>query len=377
MASNYMKARAKELRDKNEGGAFNANYAKASNVQLIANRFTNHKGTDVESIKSIEKIIQYMIASKLVGDRKLYTKLNEYTDGVFDKFCEDIEIQDDCHDGFERAVDRHLYRFNKDVYNYLHDKRIKFVDAGLVKYGGRDIFLPAYNTLINVVNNRRCLEELDEFIKNTPEEDKHNENFSWEPKVVKKFIVYDHKLYVSNRDSDPVDLRDTMVTEYICDSQLDPDDIIMSKFEHDIADGRGNITLHRNIPFNKLKNYDEIAVRNGVVYHDEHNHVYKIVGHYELMHLLRYDELNSTSLVFVYTGANNEALVNKTKLGKLNRYYEPLKFDEAEEEYGEGTFKNNMLYLFKGTGKLCEQSRKVNDNEVTFDVIKEMLDKLE
>lgn len=371
-------ASAKELRTKHPNGMFNENYVKVTNLQLIARRFTEHKRTNVAAIKNIEKAVQYMIAARMVGDRRLIREMSDLTDGVLDSYCEHIEVVDDCCDGFDRAVDRHLYHHHPGVYELLTSKKIKFLDAGIV-HGGRDIFLPAYNTMINVVRNRRCLEELDEFIKNTPEEDKHNNQNIFTRYAVKKFIVYEGHLYVSNKDSDPVDLKDSLVEEYIVDSQLDPDNIYPGKFEKlGNAGGNGSITMHRSVPLRNLHNYDEIVVRNGIVYHDETNHIYVITGHYELMHLLKYDELNSMSLIYSYLGQHKIEYVDKIKLGNLARYYSPIKLSEYEDEHGEGSLRDNYIYLFKGRSKLAKVPYKSGDysRELDFNLIQELLDKV-
>lgn len=393
-------ARARELRLDHPDQSFNADYAKVSNIQLIARRFTEHKRTNVQNIKHIETAIQYMICAKIVGDRRLYKELNEFTGEELDKYCENIEIQDDCYDGFDTAVERHLYRYNKEVYDYLHAKHIKILDAGLVKYGGNDIFLPTFNAIINVRDNHRCLKELKEFVDNTPLEDRRNNENTFTLHVVKKFIVYERKLYVSNKDSDPVELRDTVVDEYLCDAMQDPDGIFNSKFHtNNNAGGNGTVDLHRQVPISKLPNYTEIMLKNGVVYHDEVNHIYRIMGNYDLMHLIKYEGFNSMSLLYTYNAklrhVNDEENVNmddlddeakeqklkedmcvdKVKLSNINRVYEPMPLNKFEEHYGEKAIKSGRLYLFKGKSKVAQVSHRDCSGFITFDEVQELLDK--
>lgn len=47
-------ARSRELRLDHPDRSFNADYAKVSNIQLIARRFTEHKRTNLQNIKHIE-----------------------------------------------------------------------------------------------------------------------------------------------------------------------------------------------------------------------------------------------------------------------------------------------------------------------------------
>ena len=365
---------AKQIREDHENDVLNRNAAKVKNIQIIANRFTQKKRTNVQSIKNINRVVQYMLCAKIVGDRRLYKDLNDYTDGVLDKYFENIEIEDNCYDGFDRAVDRHLYRFNKDVYEYLHERRIKFVDAGLVQHNGNDIFLPAYNAIINVRNNRRCLEELDEFVKSTPEEDRHNEEFSWERKVIKKFIIYNNHVYVSNKDSDPVDVDYRLVNEYLVDSETDPDDLSHYKFS---TTGDISATTQKVVPLEKLPNYTELMLKNGVVYHDDNKHIYRIIGHHELIRLERYDNFNSMSIIYTYMGPENKQLVNKIKLKNLSKQYDPMSLKDYKEEYGQRDLKEHYIYLFKGKNIVAQMPYGDNTRTMTldYDTIKELLDK--
>jgi hypothetical protein len=391
-------ARARELRLNHPDQSFNADYAKVSNIQLIARRFTEHKRTNVQNIKHIETAIQYMICAKIVGDRRLYKELNEFTGEELDKYCEDIEIQDDCHDGFNTAVERHLYRYNQEVYEYLHSKRIKILDAGLVKYGGNDIFLPGFNAVINVRDNHRCLKELKEFVDNTPLEDRRNNENTFKLHVVKKFIVYERKLYVSNKDSDPVELRDAIVDEYLCDAMTDPDNIYMSKFHtNNNAGGNGQVTLHRQVPIGKLKNFTELMIKNGIVYHDEARHIYRIMGNYELMHLIKYEGFNTMSLLYTYNAKvhhpddenghedlddeekleqlKDDLCVDKVKLSNISRVYSPMPLKKFEEEYGEKAILNGRLYLFKGRSKVAQVAHRDSSGFIEFEEVQELLDK--
>lgn len=396
MPNSDIVARARELRLDHPDQSFNADYAKKSNIQLIARRFTEHKRTNVQNIKHIETAVQYMICAKLVGDRRLYKELNEFTGEELDKYCEDIEIMDDCYDGFDTAVERHLYRYNPEVYEYLHAKHIKILDAGLVKYGGNDIFLPTFNTIINVRDNHKCLKDLKEFIDNTPEADRRNNENTFTLHVIKKFIVFEGRLWVSNKDSDPVELKDTIVDEFLCDQLLDPDSIFISKFHtHNNAGGNGTVDLHRTVPLRSLPNFTEVMIKNGIVYHDEVKHLYKIMGDYSLMHLIKYENFNNMSLLYTYNAkvtreendenedvdeeerqvGKKDLYVDKVKLGNISRVYEPMSLSRFEEEYGEKAIKNGRLYLYRAQSKIAQIPHRNSSGNIEFEEVQELLEK--
>ena len=129
MSNNDIINQAKELKDNHRGAEFNPNYATINNIRKVAENFINKKCINVESITSINKIIQYMISAKVVGDRYFYHKLCEYTNHILDGFCDSIEIEDNCYDGFDRAVERHVYRENPKIYEYLKSKHVRYLDG--------------------------------------------------------------------------------------------------------------------------------------------------------------------------------------------------------------------------------------------------------
>lgn len=361
--------KARDLKAKHSGEKFNENFVTGANLRKIANRFTEHKMTNVETIRGIKKLIQYMICAKLVGDRKLYTKLNEYSGELLDSFCDEIEIVDDCNDGFDTAVQRHVYRVNPDLYEYLKNNRIKYVDAGLVKYGGKDIFLPQFNALVCIVGNRRCFDEIADFIKKTPEKDRHNEEFSWEQKVVKDFYVYDGDLYCTTTQSDPIELSDTHVKEFIVDAETDPDEINIRMF--DTSSHKGSIKSYRTVPIEKLENGTKLMLKKGIVYHVPDKACYKIIGHYELMKFDRYEGLNEMSIVYSYPGLKGEGFVDSINLGNLNKHMDKIKMSDWTYEYGDGELDQDLIYLFKGKTRIGQMPYR---ETITFENIKELLD---
>ena len=375
MAADYREdilAKARDLKMKHPGQKFNPNFVTPSNLRKIAERFTSRKKTNVDTINSLKKVIQYMIAAKMVGDRRLYNELNEYTMNILDNFCSEIEIVDDCGDGFDTAVQRHVYRANPEIYEYLKANRIKYIDAGLVKFGGTDIFIPSFNALICIVGNRKCFDEIADFIKNTPEEDRHNDiEFTLAPKVIKDFYVFDGKIYVTTNQSNPIeDIKpDTPVIEYLVDAELDPDDINMSMFTAS-TNNRTTINTYRQVPLSKLKNGTKIMIKNALIYIDNKNH-YKVVGHYELLNLIRYEDLNTYSLIFSYPGLKGgEAWIDTIRLTNLSLQNETTVSDWSAE-YGNDKLDKDFLYLFKGKTRVGQ----INYREtVSFEDIKELLD---
>ena len=337
----------------------------------IAKRFTEHRLTNVETINSIKKLCQYMIAAKLVGDRKLYTQLNEYSGEFLDNFCKYLEPIDDCNDDFDTAVQRHVYRANPELYTYLKNNHIVYIDAGLVRYGGKDIFLPQFNAMVCIVGNRRCFDEIADFIRKTPEADRHNDtDFSWEPKAIKDFYVYDGKLFITTEQSDPVEIGETSVREFIVDAETDPDDITMSMFDTSTSK-KGTIKTYRKTTIDKLADGTKIMLKNGLVYHDPAKNSYKIIGHYKLMHLIPYEGLNGMSIVYSYPGLNSPGFVDKINLGNLNQHDSGITLDDWKYEYGDDTLENDYLYLFNGKTRIGQIKYR---ESVEFTDIKNLLD---
>ena len=141
----------RQLRDTHRGVSFNPNFASVKIIKRVAENFTSNKRINVETISSVNKYIQYMIASKLVGDRMFYDKLCSYSNHLLDAYCDDIDVVDNCYDGFDTAIERHVYRKNNKVYEYLKSKHVRYLDGGIIKFrGSYDIFLPDYQSVIDI-----------------------------------------------------------------------------------------------------------------------------------------------------------------------------------------------------------------------------------
>ena len=82
----------RQLRDTHRGVSFNPNFASVKIIKRVAENFTSNKRINVETISSVNKYIQYMIASKLVGDRMFYDKLCSYSNHLLDAYCDDIDV---------------------------------------------------------------------------------------------------------------------------------------------------------------------------------------------------------------------------------------------------------------------------------------------
>lgn len=344
--------KAKDLRSKHAGQQFNERFVTETSLRTIAERFTKHRRTNVESIKSIKRVIQYMIAAKMVGDRRLFKELNEYSGEVLDSFCDNIEIVDDCGDGFDRAVDRHVYRANSDLYEYLKSNKIYFVDAGIVTTGGKDIFLPQFNSRLCVIGNRRCLEEVVDFVKRTPEKDKHNdEEFSWTMKSIKDFVVYDGVLHVTDPESDSVDIDESNeVVEMLIDAEVDPDDISISSYETNLSTKKaGAISTYRYSSLNKLRNGTPVVIKDGIVYHDDKENIYRIIGDFTLLALYRYENLRQYSLVFSYPGVKEgKQFIEQINLAHPSDKHEPVDFKSWSYDTTNRDFDKDLVYIARG-----------------------------
>lgn len=365
-----IKEKARQLRAKHKGEKFNPNFVSRNILTMIAVNFVEHRLINVESIKSIKHTVQYMIAAKMVGDKKLYEKLNDYSGDILSVFCDQIEVVDDCGDDYDRAVDRHLARANMDVYDCLNRRNIYYVDAGLAKHNGSAIFLPAYNALINVVGNRHCLEEVLALIKETPESDKNNDKeFHWEAQNIKNFVVFDGKLHITTEDSDEVDVnQDEYVNEFIIDEETDPDKVSMSMFNTSIM--KNTIRTYRQVPISKLQDGEEIMIKGGIVYHDPDTNTYKIIGQYELQKFDRYHRLDQMYLAVNYTGSKDKRFWEKISLGNLSKH-ETQQIDPNSNSEDDKTDKD-YLYLFLGSTKIGKTAFR---ETIGFNEIKELLDR--
>ncbi|MBQ8218336.1 MAG: hypothetical protein IJZ79_03430 [Bacilli bacterium] len=357
---------ARDLKSKHRGKSFNVNYATVNNIRKIAEHFTNHKLINVENISSIKRVIQYMIAAKMVGFDRLYFDLCEITGHELDSFCEDIEIEDNCYDGFDTAVERHLYRANPRIYEYLKTKHIRILDGGLVKYRKTcsDIFLPDYRVIIDVSTYKAEL-ELKELIENSDEE---VVNFAktYKLKSIGKFEYLDNKLTCTGEGGDPVDIDNTDIYDCIVDSNYDIIDFNLNHFIMDgTSNGLGKVQTYRTIKIDQLHQHDQILLLNGIVYHDEEQKCYMIVGPYKLVHLTKYDNLNQMSLVYSFNDKYGKH-IDMIRLNNLS--CDTVEWDDWCEDHSENSVVNGYVYLVKGRTiitKIANKDHNVDFKEVT------------
>lgn len=393
-----IKEKAKRLRDEHKGEVFSTGYVyKNGGIYLstIATRFANNTKTDVESIKSVKRVINYMICAKLIGDHELYNKLNEYSGGYLEPFCSSIEqldnigvpVESSKFDliGFEKVVDLHLFRLNHGVYLYLKKNRIRFIDAGLALYGGSNtnIFLPQFNMIIRVepsdvddIVANESLKEIKKLVDSTPEKDRHNDtDFNWEMKILKGFTIIDGHVRVTGNEKAKLDASADYITEYIVDSETDPDDINnLDDSAFTIHIGKSNTKLYRQIRADKLPNGTQVMIKRGVVYYDNNTNTYKIIGHdYSFWRLLKYDNLNNTSIMYNCTGLNkdNKKFVTEINLGKRSGKYEISKDSWLYDRVVEDKCDEDYLYLFYGKTLLGKISYR---EDIDFNGIKTLLD---
>ena len=355
---------AKQLKASHRGEQFNINYVSVSNIRKIANDFTSHKIVNVESLTNINTVIQYMIASKMVGYNLLYQKLNDITGGELDTFCENIEIEDNCYDNFNTAVERHLYRENSMIYEYLKSKHIRILDAGLVKYSTcHDIFLPDYKAVIDVSTWKAEL-EVKELIETTPIEPV---NFASTYKLhsIGRFVYADNKLRCTGRRGDPVDLDDADIYECIVDDNFDFCDWNLNDYLlSGLANGKGSIKTYRRIKIDLLNQGDEIYLKDGLVYRNENQKCYMIVGPHKFVHLKKFNDLNSYSIVYKF----NTKYGSRVDLIRLNNLScDTIEYKDWCEDHDEDSLEDGYIYLAKGrtlVTKIKNKDIKVDYNEV-------------
>ena len=328
-----IKDRAIELRGKHQGESFNVAFVPSAQLKKIANRFTSHKPTDIEGIKSIKRVVHYMIAAKMVGDKKLYEQLDDYSGHILDSFCKDIEIADNCYDDFDSALDRHLYRANPQVYEYLKNNHIAYADAGLVRDLGKDIYLPQYEAIICVLGNSRCINEITEYIRRTPEKDKHKDeefNLNLLASSLNQFTVYDGKLHVTDVDSDRVDVDEsTPVIEVLLDFNADVEAVYESMLSFKVSKKDTPINLFKKSNLASVKNGSVVIINNALIYHDEDRHMYKLHTNGDTKFIVPhfYHDLNKCSLVYSYVGAKNGKFVEQVKFSSVGTP-ESMKYDQ-------------------------------------------------
>lgn len=363
-------SQARDLKTRHRGNSFNVNYISKDIIKKIANYFTNHKTIDVNDIASIKRTIQYMIAAKMVGFDRLYNDLCEITEHELDYFCDDIEIEDNCYDGFDTAIYRHLYRANPKIYEYLKTKHIRVLDGGLVKYRKtcHDIFLPDYKAIIDVSTYKAEL-EVKELIENTPEK-VVNFASTYKLKSIGKFEYIDNKLRCTGKNGDPVDLDDADIYDCIVDETYNIDNFNLNHFILNDSSFNGLTSIHtyRTIKIDQLKQHDIILLRGGLVYHDEQQHCYMIVGPHQFIHLNRYENLNQMSLVYSFSDKYGKH-VDLIRLNNLS--CDTVDWDVWCEDHSENTIQNNFVYLAKG--RTIINKIKLKHNYMKFEDVSDIL----
>lgn len=362
---------ARKLKQTHRGEQFNVNYVPIETIRKISNDFVNHKIPNVENIKSIKKVVQYMIASKMVGFNKLYQNLCEVTGHELDGFCDDIEVSDDCYDQFDSAVQRHLYRENPRIYEYLRTKHIRVLDGGLVKFSTcYDIFLPDYKALIDVSSWKAEL-EVKELIETT---DKEYVDFASTYKLhsIGRFVYADNRLRCTGQKGDPVDLDDADIYECIVDESFDFDNWDEKDFHMDgLADGKGSIKTYRKIKIDQLKQGDEIYLKDGLVYRDEKQKCYMIVGPHKFVHLNKYNNFNTMSIAYKFSDKYGEH-VDLVRLDGLS--CDTIDFKDWCEDHDENSLEDGYIYLIKG--RTIVERTKNNDIKIDFKEISELLESI-
>lgn len=375
MSNNDIINQAKELRDNHRGAEFNPNYATINNIRKVAKNFINKKCINVESITSINKIIQYMISAKVVGDRYFYHKLCEYTNHILDSFCDNIEIEDNCYDGFDKAVERHLYRENSKIYDYLKSKHVRYLDGGLVKYkNSYDIFLPDYQAIVDV-STWKAEEEVKQLVENSKKETVNNLD-TWELRNIRNFEYHDNKLRCTGEKGDPLDIDGSDIKEYIVDTTTEFKDIKESDFIIEgCGSGRGRVCTSRYISVDQLHEGDEVIVKNGLVYHNLSQHCYMIVGPYELIHLKTYDDYNNMSIVYAFNDKNKH-LVDLIRLRNLS--CDTITKDDWEEDHAINELKPGFVYLTIGRTIMTRMQIKGSNNNIQLDFndVQELLNRI-
>ena len=369
---------AKELRDNHRGSKFNPNYATINNIRKVAENFVNKISIDVNSITSINRVIQYMISAKIVGDRYFYNNLNEYTGNVLDSFCEDIEVEDNCYDGFDTAIERHVYRENQYVYEYLRSKQIRYLDAGLIKYRNcHDIFLPEYDAVVDI-SIWKALDEIQRIVNtaNKDREDNDDTLDTYELKNIRNFVYYEGKLRCTGEDGDPVDINDTDIIQYIVDMSTEFKDIRESDFLIEgCGSGRGKVCTSRKISLDQLEEGDEVYIKDGLVYHNLEKSSYIIVGPFELINLKRYDDYNYMSLVYKFND-HNKNYVDLIRLRDLSCDTVPIQ--DWEEDHATDELKSGFVYLTTGRTIMTriKVSGSTNSINLNFNDIIELVDNI-
>lgn len=361
---------AKDMKNRHRGESFNVNYVPNETVRKVAQYFTNHKVINVENIKSINKAIQYMIAAKIVGFDRLYSDLCEITGHELDKFCDDIEIEDNCYDGFDNAVQRHLYRANPRIYEYLKTKHIRILDGGLVKFRKtcHDIFLPDYRAIIDVSTYHAEL-ELKELIETT-EEKPVDFASTYKLRSVGKFEYLDNRLRCTGEGGDQVDLDDSDIYDVIVDSNYDLDDWNLNDFRMDgAANGKGKIRTYRTIKIDQLKQHDKVYLKGGLVYHDEKQKCYMIVGPHKFIHMNKFDNLVQKSLVYSFSDKFGKH-VDLIRLSNLS--CDTVEWDDWCEDHAEDSVQDGFVYL--AHGRTLATKIKNPDVNLDFKEVKNLLE---
>lgn len=359
-------------------------------LRTVAEAFVKNKIINPDSLENTSnssdtyyEYIIYMVAAKRVGYTKLYNDLNEYTHGILDSFCSNIEVTDDCNDDFTTAIARHVYAMNPNVYEYLDKNHIRYLDAGIINQHNNQIFLPAYTALIRVPkyhdNNDGydCINEINNIIKSSSKSDMSSYNdseISFTKESIKTFIYLNGELRVTTEDSDPLNIdKDFYITEYIVDIETDTDAINDSMFRANLNEAKsktGSIKTSRAIPISKLHEGDILSVKGGIVYHDNFHKCYKIVGNFELIHFIKYTNLNSLYLVFSHK-TNKKLLIDKYNLGDLNKVELDIEFNNWSYDYGKDKLKENLMYLYKNKTKVGERQFR---ETIDFTDIQKLLD---
>lgn len=355
-----IKTKAVKLVEGHHDEVFNPNYIPTEILKTIADRFTSHKKTNIDSISSIKRYVQYMIAAKMVGDIATYNKLNESINGVLDRYCEEIEIVDNCGDDYSRAVDRHLARADIDVYNYMKKNHIYFVDAGLIRYG-TNIYIPELDIMINLKENNPIQTVMKKCKNIVSTED--NNKYDLEEVNTNEFYVFDGHLYVDTERKQPVAIHDNvLVSEYLIDDSINYTDIKESMFRGYIK--KEYIRTSKPTSLEKIRNGSKVEIYAGIKYKDNVNDNYLIVGDFDIAKYNRYPDLNHTHFVYL-----NKDKIVKMCIGNLSKI-EELTIEDFTRATGD-IIADNLLYMYRGNTSIGKMNYS---GTVSFADIKVFLD---
>ena len=120
--------------------------------------------------------------------------------------------------------------------------------------------------------------------------------------------------------------------------------------------GRGRVCTLRHIKLNQLKEGDTVYIKNGLLYHNVDEHYFKIIGNYELIHLVEFDDYNHMSIVYQFNDKNSKH-VDLIRLRNLS--CDTIDIKDWEEDHAKDELKNGFVYLT--IGRTIMSRLQIND----------------